>query len=143
MQPLDLHVKQRIRTDDHPQLVLRHLGQHHLVVTLDRVESVSETRIIRKPIQLDQFRRVLQPSIPNRLLDQRRKLRIANIQPPPESHPVGQVQEPVRKQLEELRKQPFTKQPRMQRRHSVRRMPTQNRHVRHPHMLATLLPNER
>ena len=133
--PLDLHVKQRVRADHQPRLLLDPGRQRHLVGTLGQMELGPKATVPNMRLQVAQPVQIVFPILANRRGDQIRQRAVAHFQPAARRHTIGLVHDPVRMQLVQFGEQVGLDQIGMQRRNTVDLMRHDKGQLAHPHLV--------
>ena len=135
VQPLHLDVEERLRVHDDTGALLDERGQSSLVLGLDRLPLRLETGIGCQRLEaLELVFQVRDPSIADSTGDERAQLRIAQHDPAPRRHAVGDVEELLRREPVEVAEHGLLEELGMERRHAVDRVTADAGEMGHAHV---------
>ena len=93
MNPFDLHVKEGAGIHQNPGAAMNDAGEVPLGGQVGLLPALQETLVVLKCLQLAQLVQILNPSLTNRLVEQRAQLGVGQGQPASGCHAVGDVGE--------------------------------------------------
>ncbi len=132
--PLDLHVEDRVRVHQRAGAPLDHRGQVHLVAALDRLERRVEPHVVDQRPQPRQLVEVRDPRAAQSLGDHLGQARVGEQQPAPRRDAVGLVVEALGEEAGEVGQQVRLDQLRVQLGHAVDAVRAHHGQVRHAHL---------
>src|SRR6185312_2893109 len=131
-----------LRIDRLVQSLLRPSAEALLGRALGCKESVTEGRILSERPQEGELARIRDPVLSNRLGNQRRERRVGFEQPSTLRNAVGNVAKALRIELGEVSHRAAAQKRGVNRRDAIRAVRSDNRKVRHPHLLDGTLLDE-
>ena len=144
VQPLHLHVEQRLRIHGDPGALPDERGEAILVGGLDRVPVRLETGVGGERLDADELRlQIRHPALADRAREERGQARIAQRDPSPRRDAVGHVAELLRRHPVEIAEHGLLQQVAVQRRDAVDGMAAGAGEVRHPDEAAAALVYQR
>ncbi|OQA24790.1 MAG: hypothetical protein BWY59_02034 [Verrucomicrobia bacterium ADurb.Bin345] len=143
VQPLDLHIEQRLRIHHDPVVLQNQLGEPTLVLMLDRAEPRLELGIFHHRLKPLQLLEVGDPAVADFFRDQLRKAGIGLEQPPALRDAVRLVVELSGIQLAEVAEQFRPEQFGMQRGHPVDAVAAHDGEMSHADVFLAALPDQR